>query len=139
MGNIISDQKKKIEHSIPPGPSPSSTSSKIKQLEQEIIDWKNKYQLILEEKENLQTEHNKLLDEYNNIKVDFELLTKEKERYKELYYEQGSLNITSFIYVIFTFLIVIFFIIWISIKGYQELRGKPPKSKELQDNLVSKA
>ena len=137
MGLLSERQRKKQEN--PPSPLPPSTSSKIKQLEEEIRDWKNKYQLILKEKDNLQIEHNKLLDDYIKIQTNFELLTKEKEKYKNLYNEQGSLNITSFIYVIFTFLIILLFLIWISIKGYQELRGKPQKSKELQDNLVSKA
>ena len=134
---LSESQRKKLEN--PPSPLPPSTSSKIQQLEEEISDWKNKYQLILKEKDNLQIEHNKLLDDYIKIQTNFELLTKEKEKYKSLYNEQGSLNITSFIYVIFTFLIIILFLIWVSIKGYQELRGKPQKSKELQDNLVSKA
>ena len=124
---------------FPSNPIPPLTSTKIKILEQEIRDLKNKCQLLIEEKDNLQIEHDKLLDEYKNIKVDFELLTKEKEKYKNLYYEQGSLNVMSFVYVLFTFLIIIFFLIWISIKGYQELIGKKPKSKELQDKLVSKA
>ena len=59
MGLLSERQRKKLEN--PPSPLPPSTSSKIKQLEEEIKDWKNKYQLILKEKDNLQIEHNKLI------------------------------------------------------------------------------
>ena len=118
--------------------SPSSSStSEINRVMQENRDLKIRYNLLLKEKENMQGDYNKLINVYKNLEVDFKLLGRERDRYKDLYYEQGNLNTMSLIYVISSFLIFIIFVVYISIKACESMKKKP-KTKKLNENLISK-